>query len=136
MPAALDASNIAADISPQARQAAHAFAANNNSRALVGTVERWQEELSEQVRALEASNADLQDRNVNLQATMEATNAITLQLLVEPQGGGPPKATAASGISRTKFATYSVQSEYDLSVLVQSLKGVGYKIGLDTFTVK
>ena len=87
VPAALDASNLAADISRQAWQATHNCATNNNRQALVGRVERLQEELLEQVRALEASNADLHDRNVNLQATMEATNAIMLQLLAEPRGG-------------------------------------------------
>ena len=123
VPAALDASNLAADLARQARQATHNFAANNNRRALVGRVERRQEELAEQVRALEASNADLQDRNADLQATMEATNAIMLQLLAEPRGVAPPAAPTATGVSRAEFATYKATTEYDLSVLVQTLRG-------------
>ena len=136
VPAALDASNIAADIAREARKAAHAFAANNNSRALVGSVERRQDELEEHMEALQASNADLRDKNADLLATMEATNAVMLQLLAEPKGAAAPEVPVASGISRAEFGSYKAQKEYDLSVLVQSLKGGGYEIGLDTFTVE
>lgn len=136
VPAALDASHLATDIARQARQSAHAFAANHNSRALVGSVERRQEELAEQLGALQAANAVLEARNADLQATMEATNDVVLQLLAEPPGAPPPAAPVASGISRAEFATYKAEKEYELSVLVQSLKGGGYEIGLDTFTVE
>ena len=47
VPAAFDASNRTVDMAHQACQATHNFAVNNNRRALVGRVERQQEELEE-----------------------------------------------------------------------------------------
>ena len=69
----------------------------------MGRVERRQEDLEEQVRVLGEFNAYLQNRNANLQATMEETNAVILQLLSKPRGWAPPADPAASGVMRAKF---------------------------------
>ena len=50
VPAALDASNLVADMTHHARQVTHNFTANNICRALVGRVETRKEEFEEQVR--------------------------------------------------------------------------------------
>ena len=52
---------------------------------------------------MQASNTDLQDKNADLQATMEATTEVMLQLLAEPQGGAPSAAPAASVVTRAEF---------------------------------
>ena len=109
----------------KARQVTHNFEPNNGRRALVGEVEWCQGLLKGQVWGLAEANAGLQLWNSDIQATMEATTEVMLHLLAEPRGEASPVAPAASGITRTEFATYRAKSEYDLSVLVQTLKGRG-----------
>lgn len=51
-------------------------------------------------------------------------------------GGATLTVPAARGVSLAKFATYKAKAEYNLAVLVQTLKGGGYEIGMYTFKVE
>ena len=108
----------------KARQVTHNFEPNNGRRALVGEVEWCQGLLKGQVWGLAEANAGLQLWNSDIQATMEATTKVMLQLLagLREGGGAPPAAPATSGVLRARFATYRAKLEYNFSVFVKILK--------------
>ena len=138
MPAQLNADNDASaralTISKRAHRATTQFASNGGHHDRMGPVLDSLDAQDNIINALITVNKRLANKNADLESTMTEVTRILIKLSQEPKQSAmhPP---AQLGLPRVEFKAYVTRASHEQEMLLQSIKGGGYTIGLETFTV-
>ena len=132
--AVTNASARALSITKSAHRATTQFTSNGGHHGMMAPVLNRLDDQDKTISTLISANKRLATKNADLEATIKQLTRMLIKLSQEPKQSAahPP---AQMSLPRVEFEAYITRASYDQEMLLQSIKGGGHTIGLETFTV-